>query len=64
MTNQYARPEPEFRWVIRNGEKILQQKFLVERHDWSKSLGQVTVGFIKEWRDIPVEIETEGSASG
>jgi hypothetical protein len=60
---EYAPMEPEqryvleepvgrVRWVIRDGQRILQQRWAVKHY-----VGSSFEGLTGEWRDVPVEKE-------
>ena len=46
-------PTTALRFILRSGEKILQQKFIL-REGREQSIGWKT---ILEWRDVPLETE-------
>lgn len=47
---------PGNRWIIRNGEKVLQYYFAVRSYRHVIHVTQC-VGEVGEWRDVPVEAE-------
>lgn len=53
-TYTMSKPDSAVRWVVRNGEKVLQQCWSITGQDdngWNHAY--------QEWRDVPVEPETK-----
>lgn len=47
------KPVGQVRWLVRDGERLLQQYFAVT----SYSAGGTVLGLHGEWRDVPIETE-------
>jgi hypothetical protein len=43
---------PGVRWVVRNGERVLQQYWAIKTYE-----NESCVGLHGEWRDVPTEAE-------
>lgn len=51
----------ELRWVVRNGEKVLQQNCARDIAEWEIEMVQIGERLIPlfEWRDVPTFLEIE-----
>lgn len=45
-------PNHNMRYIIRDGEKILQENVLIQEND-----GGFNVSHYNQWRDVPTELE-------
>ena len=55
-------PTMNFRWVARDGRRVLQQKFDGIFPTWDTEKGYGYDDIKSEWRDVPIENDQDGDS--